>query len=71
MDLLAALVALDRGLDLDLAEVVAADHGVALVGAEQQRLERHLGALVLAQPVDDELVARLDAVLLAADSTIA
>src|SRR5436309_9411168 len=52
------------GLDLDLLEAVRVEHSV--VGAEQQRLEGHLRALVLVHAVDDERVALLDAVLLAA-----
>src|SRR4051794_1897642 len=61
-DLLAALVAADNRLDLDLRKAVGVEHGV--VRAEQQRLEGDLGPLVLSHAVDNELIALLDAVLL-------
>src|SRR6187431_2958786 len=65
-DLLAALVAAHDRLDLDLREAVGVENRV--VRAEQQRLEGHLGALVLSHAVDDELIALLDPVLLSAYS---
>src|SRR3954454_12149279 len=65
-DLLAALVRPHDRLDLDLPEAVGVEDGV--IRAEQQRLERDLGALVLAHAVDDELIALLDPVLLSAYS---
>src|SRR3954470_4836245 len=66
VDLLAALVPADDRLDLDLAEVVGRERGVLAVAGDEQGLERHRGALVLAHPVDEQAVALLDAVLLTA-----
>src|SRR3954451_12306781 len=66
VDLLPALVPADDRLDLDLAEVVGRERGVLAVAGDEQRLERHRGALVLAHPVHEQAVALLDAVLLTA-----
>src|SRR5215218_1099027 len=65
--LLAALVAEDRGLDLDAAEVAALEQRVvAAATAVEQRLECDLRALVIRQPLDEQGHALLDAVLLPA-----
>src|SRR4051794_9276323 len=52
------------GLDLYLLQRVGAEHGV--VGAKEDRLERHGGALVVGQALDEQGLVLLDAVLLAA-----
>src|SRR5215217_9420082 len=59
-----ALVTEHLRLDLDLLERVSAEDGV--VGAEEDRLERHGGALVVRQALDEQGLILLDAVLLAA-----
>src|SRR3954447_11281259 len=66
VDLLAALVPAHHRLDLDLPEGVAPEDRILVVARDQQRLERHLGALVLGHAVDQEGVPLLDAVLLTA-----
>ena len=59
-------MAADDRLDLDLGQAVGVEDGV--VGAEQQRLEGDLRALVFSHAVDHELIALLDPVLLSAYS---
>ena len=54
----AALVADDLGLDGDLGEPVAVEHGVAVAG-QQQRLELDGGADVVGQTLDEEGLALL------------
>src|SRR5207302_3374715 len=67
VQLLAALVTRDDRIDLDLRELIALEHGRVLpVPGQEQRLERNLRALVVGHAIDDERVALLDAVLLAA-----
>src|SRR5215207_3330979 len=61
-DLLAALVALDGRGDRGLAQAVLLEHRVT-VAREQERLELDGRALVLVQPVDEQGLALLDAVL--------
>src|SRR5215218_6146397 len=63
--LLAALVAEDRGLDLDAAEVAALEQRV-VVAAVEQRLEVDGAALVAGQALDEQGHPLLDAVLLPA-----
>src|SRR3954469_9714923 len=55
----------DLGRDVGLAERVSLEHRVA-VAREQQRLERDGGADVVGQPLDEQGLALLDAVLLTA-----
>ena len=54
----------DLGVDLHLGQAVGVEDDV--VGAEQDRLERDRGAGVVGQPLDEQGLALLDAVLLAA-----
>src|SRR4051794_39428412 len=62
--LLAAQVLDNLGADGDLAQAVGVEDGV--VGAEQDRLELHRGARRIGQALDEQGLALLDAVLLAA-----
>ena len=61
--LLAAQVLDDLRVDLDLGQAVGVEDDV--VGAEEDRLQRHRGAGVVGQPLDEQGLALLDAVLLA------
>src|SRR3982751_347963 len=63
-DLLAALVGDDLGGDTDLPEPVGVEDRCG--GAEQHRRELDSGAGVLAQPLDEQGLPLLDAVLLSA-----
>ncbi len=65
LDLLAALVVDDLGLDLDLLERARVEHHV-VVGAQHHGAQGDLGALVIGELVDEQGLALLDAVLLAA-----
>ena len=69
-DLLAALVACDGGLDLDLLEIGAGEDDIVVAG-EHHRAQVDLRPLVGLEPIDDEGRALLGAILLAADSIIA
>src|SRR4051794_32589269 len=60
----AALVREHLRLDRDLLQRIGAEDGV--VGAEEDRFERHGGALVIGQALDEQGLVLLDAVLLAA-----
>src|SRR4051794_29710064 len=62
--LLAADVLDDLGVDLDLRQAVGVEDDV--VGAEEDRLERHRCAGLLGQALDQQGLALLDAVLLTA-----